>query len=48
MSRMTGHQHTDEACESARKLTCAEFVRLPDDGRRHNLPLADLFTEDLF
>ena len=35
MSRMTGHQHTDEACESTRKLTYADFVRLPDDGRRH-------------
>lgn len=35
MSRMTGHQHTDEACESSRKLTYADFVRLPDDGRRH-------------
>jgi len=35
MSRMTGHQRTDEACESTRKLTYADFVRLPDDGRRH-------------
>jgi Uma2 family endonuclease len=35
MSRMTGHQHTDEASESSRKLTYADFVRLPDDGRRH-------------
>lgn len=35
MSRMTGHQHIDEACESSRKLTYADFVRLPDDGRRH-------------
>jgi hypothetical protein len=37
MSRMTGHQHTDEACESTRKLTYADFVRLPDDGRRHEI-----------
>ena len=35
MSRMTGLQHTDDARESARKLTYADFVRLPDDGRRH-------------
>lgn len=35
MSRMTGHQHIDEACESVHKLTYADFVRLPDDGRRH-------------
>lgn len=35
MSRMTGLQHTDDACESSRKLTYADFVRLPDDGRRH-------------
>lgn len=35
MSRMTGHQHTDDAGGSARKLTYADFVRLPDDGRRH-------------
>lgn len=37
MSRMTGHQHTDDACESTRKLTYADFVRFPDDGRRHEL-----------
>jgi len=37
MRRMTGHQHTDEACESTRKLTYRDFVRFPDDGRRHEL-----------
>lgn len=34
---MTGHQHTDDALESVRKLTYADFVRFPDDGRRHEL-----------
>jgi Uma2 family endonuclease len=38
MNRMTGHQHTDDAQESKRKLTYADFVRFPsDDGRRHEL-----------
>ena len=37
MSRMTGHQHTDDARESTRKLTYADFLRFPDDGRRHEL-----------
>ena len=38
MNRMTGHQHTDDAQESTRKLTYADFVRFPsDDGRRHEL-----------
>ena len=37
MSRMTGHQHTDDARGSARKLTYRDFVRFPDDGRRHEL-----------
>jgi Uma2 family endonuclease len=37
MSRMTGLQHTDDARESRRKLTYADFVRFPDDGRRHEL-----------
>jgi len=35
---MTGHQHTDDAQESKRKLTYADFVKFPsDDGRRHEL-----------
>jgi Uma2 family endonuclease len=34
---MTGLQHTDDARESKRKLTYADFVRFPDDGRRHEL-----------
>jgi Uma2 family endonuclease len=37
MSRMTGHQHADDARESTRKLTYADFLRFPDDGRRHEL-----------
>jgi len=38
MNRMTGHQHTDDAQESKRKLTYADFVRFPsNDGRRHEL-----------
>lgn len=37
MSRMTGLQQTDDARESRRKLTYADFVRFPDDGRRHEL-----------
>lgn len=38
MNRMTGHQHTDDAQESKRKLTYADFVKFPsDDGRRHEL-----------
>ena len=39
MSRMTGHQHTDDARESTRKLTYADFLRFPypDGGRRHEL-----------
>lgn len=37
MSRMTGHQHTDDARGSTRKLTYADFLRFPDDGRRHEL-----------
>jgi len=37
MSRMTGHQHTDDAGGSTRKLTYADFLRFPDDGRRHEL-----------
>lgn len=37
MNRMTGHQHTDDAQESKRKLTYADFVRFPRDGRRHEL-----------
>jgi Uma2 family endonuclease len=38
MNRMTGHQQTDDARESMRKLTYADFVRFPsDDGRRHEL-----------
>jgi len=38
MNHMTGHQQTDEARESMRKLTYTDFVRSPsDDGRRHEL-----------
>lgn len=37
MSRMTGHQHTDDAYGSTRRLTYREFVHFPDDGRRHEL-----------
>lgn len=37
MSRMTGHQHTDDALGSTRKLTYADFLRFPNDGRRHEL-----------
>lgn len=37
MKRMTGHQHTDDARESARKLTYADYIRFPSDGRRHEL-----------
>ncbi len=37
MSRMTGHQHTDDAHGSARKLTYRDYLRFPDDGRRHEL-----------
>jgi len=37
MSRMTGHQHMDEARESRRKLTYEDFRLFPDDGRRHEL-----------
>jgi Uma2 family endonuclease len=37
MSRMTGHQHTDDAHGSTRRLTYRDFVHFPDDGRRHEL-----------
>jgi Uma2 family endonuclease len=37
MSRMTGHQHTDDAYGSTRRLTYRDFVHFPDDGRRHEL-----------
>jgi hypothetical protein len=37
MSRMTGHQHTDDAHGSSRRLTYRDFVHFPDDGRRHEL-----------
>jgi Uma2 family endonuclease len=37
MSRMTGHQHTDDAHGSTRKLTYQDFRHFPDDGRRHEL-----------
>ncbi len=37
MSRMTGHQQMDDARGSTRKLTYADFLRFPDDGRRHEL-----------
>lgn len=34
---MTGHQHTDEAGGSRRRLTYADFRRFPNDGQRHEL-----------
>ncbi len=34
---MTGHQHTDDAGGSQRRLTYADFRRFPDDGQRHEL-----------
>ncbi len=37
MGRMTGHQHTDDARASRRKLTYDDFLLFPDDGRRHEL-----------
>lgn len=37
MSRMTGHQHTDDAGGSPRRLTYADFRRFPNDGQRHEL-----------
>ncbi len=37
MSRMTGHQHTDDAGGSKRRLTYADFRKFPDDGQRHEL-----------
>lgn len=37
MSHMTGHQHTDDAHGSTRRLTYRDFVHFPDDGRRHEL-----------
>ena len=37
MGRMTGHQHTDDARGSRRKLTYEDFLLFPDDGRRHEL-----------
>ena len=37
MSRMTGHQHTDDAHGATRKLTYEDFRHFPDDGRRHEL-----------
>jgi Uma2 family endonuclease len=37
MSGMTGHQHTDDAGGSQRKLTYADFRRFPNDGQRHEL-----------
>ncbi len=37
MSRMAGHQHTDEARASTRKLTYVDFLEFPDDGQRHEL-----------
>ncbi|MDP2053860.1 MAG: Uma2 family endonuclease, partial [Acidobacteriota bacterium] len=37
MSRMTGHQHTDDAGGSQRRLTYADFRRFPNDGQRHEL-----------
>ena len=37
MGRMTGHQHTDDARGSKRRLTYEDFLLFPDDGRRHEL-----------
>lgn len=37
MSLMTGHQHTDDAGGSKRRLTYADFRRFPNDGQRHEL-----------
>jgi Uma2 family endonuclease len=37
MNRMDGHQHMDDARTSTRKLTYQDFVKFPDDGRRHEL-----------
>ena len=37
MRRMNGHQQTGDARGSTRKLTYADFLRFPDDGRRHEL-----------
>lgn len=37
MSRMTGHQHTDDAGGSERRLTYLDFRRFPNDGQRHEL-----------
>lgn len=34
---MAGHQHTDDARASTRKLTYHDFVHFPDDGQRHEL-----------
>ena len=34
---MTGHQHTDEAGGSQRRLTYADFRRFHNDGQRHEL-----------
>ncbi len=37
MSRMAGHQHTDDARASMRKLSYEDFLLFPDDGQRHEL-----------
>jgi Uma2 family endonuclease len=37
MGRMTGHQQTDDAHGSTRRLTYRDVVHFPDDGRRHEL-----------
>ncbi|MEO8678964.1 MAG: Uma2 family endonuclease [Vicinamibacterales bacterium] len=34
---MNGHQHTDDARASMRKLTYDDFLLFPDDGQRHEL-----------
>lgn len=34
---MAGHQHTDDARASTRKLTYQDFLHFPDDGLRHEL-----------
>lgn len=34
---MPGHQHTDDAGGSQRRLTYADFRRFPNDGQRHEL-----------
>jgi len=49
MSRMTGHQHMDDAFGSKGRLTYMQFRHFPSDGRRHDVfPGFDLDLEDYF